>query len=298
MIYEKTTLKVAGAAAVLAVISGAASASVLLSESFEGSTWSVGGNVAGVTSDSGVGQNGEWRAVGTGLDAVTATINNASAMNYSAGNVAISGGSQYVSIVSSANDSGSLELRVTLSTSSTRTAVGVGAGNSIYYSFLVRIDSGTSMTSGDDASIGFRQSDASVTNYTADISASNNTKIRKNMGGTYSSSAGNLTTGSTYLIVVQVMSDGSQFTSANMWVNPADSANPGTPSATLGSSSTTSFGRFIIYTNGLDSGESISFDELRFGTTWSDVVPAAVPEPVSASLLALVSGALLWRRKK
>lgn len=45
------------------------------------------------------------------------------------------------------------------------------------------------------------------------------------------------------------------------------------------------------------SGAETQFDDIRFGTTVSDVVPAAVPEPTSIAALGLLSATMLRRRK-
>jgi len=84
---------------------------------------------------------------------------------------------------------------------------------------------------------------------------------------------------------------------ARMWINPdpADFALALPPSATLtsapgvavadSSANLISFNLRNVNTVGLPTG--VLFDELRVGTSWADVMPAAIPEPAAAGLLGL-----------
>lgn len=81
-----------------------------------------------------------------------------------------------------------------------------------------------------------------------------------------------------------------------LYVNPTPgAAQPGTPSATL----TYNIGN----QNGLGlntfNGALASYDELRGGTTWAAVTPAAVPEPSTIALVGFGAlAAMLIRRRK
>ena len=84
---------------------------------------------------------------------------------------------------------------------------------------------------------------------------------------------------------------------ARMWINPdpADFALASPPSATLtaapgvavadSSANLISFNLRNVNTVGLPTG--VLFDELRVGTSWADVMPAAIPEPAAAGLIGL-----------
>ena len=47
-----------------------------------------------------------------------------------------------------------------------------------------------------------------------------------------------------------------------------------------------------------NSGRTVLFDERRFGTEWSDVTTAAIPEPAQAAVLAGLGAALLGLRRR
>jgi hypothetical protein len=82
---------------------------------------------------------------------------------------------------------------------------------------------------------------------------------------------------------------------ARMWINPSPTdftlASPPVPTLTAApggtvadsSANVLAFNLRNVNTVGTPTG--VKFDELRFGTEWSDVMPAAVPEPAAAGLL-------------
>ena len=92
----------------------------------------------------------------------------------------------------------------------------------------------------------------------------------------------------------------------NMWVNPssADFGSGSAPAPTLtatgvggGGAEPTQIASFNIRNVSTVGAPSVVFDELRIGTTWADVTPAAVPETGSFMLL-LAAGGLVAGRKK
>ena len=81
-----------------------------------------------------------------------------------------------------------------------------------------------------------------------------------------------------------------------LWVNPALGSEPTSFDAQLQvvTVNLSEIGGMTLYSTGAHS-----LDEIRIGTTYADVVPAAVPEPSSAALLGLVGVAgVVWRRRK
>jgi hypothetical protein len=113
------------------------------------------------------------------------------------------------------------------------------------------------------------------------------------------STGGILTSNTTYFLVARVNWDGSAFTSANLWLNPAADANvniPGGHASLSGFSSgpiTHLFFRHAL----LDLDDIVQADEIRIGTLWGDIVP--VPEPGSMALLLLGAvgiSAVRWRK--
>ena len=108
----------------------------------------------------------------------------------------------------------------------------------------------------------------------------------------------NFTAGQTVFVVASYeFVTGTQNDIARMWINPdpADFALGSPPAATLTSAPGTgvndssanvlAFNLRNVNTVGTPTG--VMFDELRVGTSWADVVPAAVPEPTAVGLAGL-----------
>ena len=68
----------------------------------------------------------------------------------------------------------------------------------------------------------------------------------------------------------------------NLYVNPTLGTEPATASAT-----TTKTNQLNVDSFRIQSADPGTLDELRFGTTYADVTPFAVPEPASAALVLL-----------
>lgn len=164
-----------------------------------------------------------------------------------------------------------------------------GSGNN-YFSSL-RLSSGTT----DLLSVGA-------------FGGSANWRVRAN-GGTYSSATTSLNSSTEALIVVRI--DVNTAAAGNdavyLWINPTLNAEPSiaaTAGFITGNDLWSAFSldglRISVNENATASAtKSISLDELRFGTTYSDVTPQAIPEPASAGTMAgLAALALLLIRRR
>lgn len=88
-----------------------------------------------------------------------------------------------------------------------------------------------------------------------------------------------------------------------LWINPASATfgADAAPSATLtssGGSDLAAISQFLL--RGTTGSPISTVDELRIGTTWASVTPAAVPEPSVYAMAfgVLAIGATLWRRSR
>ena len=82
----------------------------------------------------------------------------------------------------------------------------------------------------------------------------------------------------------------------NLWQNPLlGPTAPTTPDAAISNGVNFQFNQIAM-----NAGATISFGEIRVGTTWADVAPIATPEPAPAALLGIagVASLLLCRRKR
>jgi hypothetical protein len=108
----------------------------------------------------------------------------------------------------------------------------------------------------------------------------------------------NIAIGQTYFVVGRLFKStpgaGNVYDRFALWVNPA-AVDP-TPDATsVFTGAIASFGMLGMRSANLDADDDLLFDSVRYGTTWSDVVP--VPEPGTGPLLALGMTALAAGRR-
>ena len=104
------------------------------------------------------------------------------------------------------------------------------------------------------------------------------------------------TTSNTHFYVVQLNLNPGGLDSFSAWLDPV-TLSP-TPSADLtGSGIELSFNKISLESTGVGFGQMYAdFDEIRFGTTWGDVL--FIPEPSSLSLLVLGGLVVALRRRK
>jgi hypothetical protein len=102
-----------------------------------------------------------------------------------------------------------------------------------------------------------------------------------------------------YLIAMSYTNTTATTYNSQVWINPALTATPGTANLNLSQFYVNSLTNMYQFGNGNGNpsdGTVIYVDELRVGSTWSDVIPT-IPEPATVGMLGL--GALvtlLFRR--
>ncbi len=258
-----------------------AQASLIASESFDYNT-SLGtyGNLTG--ENGGSGWTGAW-----GGDTARNAVYDASSspMTYTiATGVTVDGGNRAVH--SRENIAGSRSF-------TTQNA------NDVYISFLFRYDASIntqfSQIQIGNAYIGFRgvsgAGDLSLKMGSQDASGA---ALAKDTGI-------DVALGTTYFMVAKLSKSvaglGNQYNTGTLWVNPTSTLESmgvdGTATGNIGSS----LSSLRIFGDNNSNSNIRSFDEIRVGTTWQDVIPQDVPEPASLALL-LSGGLLLLGRRR
>lgn len=191
---------------------------------------------------------------------------------------------------------------------SAQVAYDVTGSNDIFYSFLVRLDNVSSVSTTFATLV--RVESAGATNGAAVFVRQNGSNSdqfdlgihkRANAGAAETTaSIQALGEGSVYFIVARYNTNGAGTDSMDLWLNPSSGTfagvTPPTPtfSSTLGTDNTALWNTFVIDPpNGSAQG---FFDELRVGTTWASVTPV-IPEPASWALVALAGVCLMPRRR-
>jgi hypothetical protein len=188
------------------------------------------------------------------------------------------------------------------------TNYGSGSG-SYYYSSLMAFDTDFAAANGAMALTEFYRSDSSTYGVRWGFTTSSGTVkpiVRlRTMGSGWSVKTYNISVDvqadTTYLFIVKVREN---YSSSNelidVWLNPVDvTSEAAAGAASLEMSfagvqdSTYALNRTALSVTGVNGEDCAQFDEVRFGTTWDDVVQ--VPEPAA---LAVLAGAMVVLRRQ
>ncbi len=264
-------------------------ASLIVSESFEGTNYVAGSSFIGVTAQ-GTGLTGNWTKSASSAD-TDWTISSSSPMSYASGDVSVSGGTKYGvgSWVGAASQVANIQLSNGLAF----------ASQPFYASFLIRYNGALDVN--DNMSLHTANTDV-VTSISRsgvrDNGLSDVGWLANDSTSSYIASP-TLSASNTYFMVLKLDNIGTQWR-GTLWLNPDSTTVEGggalgTVTQTLGGSNTINFLGFKI--SNADAGDSLNLDAIRIGTAWGDVV--TVPEPSTWALLA-ASGAFLavFRRRR
>ena len=106
----------------------------------------------------------------------------------------------------------------------------------------------------------------------------------------WQSATPNITYGTTNFIVIKLVNIGGNDWNGSIWVNPT--AGAGTEPAADGTFVMNGGGAIgtAAFVNRNGPGNSLSFDELRYATTWSDAVSYTPPTPLNVSITSPANG--------
>ncbi len=252
-----------------------------------GTAYTTGSNLAGQTDAAGQ----TWFTAGAGSPQPTIA-----AGDLTISGLASSGGGQSAAFGGNGNNA-----RLNLSVG----AGGIATGT-VYFSFAMKLTDLTGLTTSGGYFFGFNNAQGSQS--TTPGTVVTRVETRSAGAGLYnigvqegsSGTLGNLAWGSStftssdtvfvvgsYTFNPSVGDDVSQ-----LWINPSSSTfgAGSAPTSTVTSSGGTDIVRIasgVLYDRGSGEANAGLMDDLRFGTNWSDVTPAVVPEPASVTLGAL-----------
>jgi hypothetical protein len=205
---------------------------------------------------------------------------------------------------------------------SARLDLSVGAGGilsgTIYYSFAMKLTDLNSLNTAGVFWAGFNTAQGSQTTTPNTVATRVVTRsagaglynigLDKASGttGSFLWAPGNFTTSDTIFLVGSYTFNTGSTTDdiSQLWVNPDfstfDAASA--PGGSLSSTAGTDLARvasFVLYDRNANEPVGGLIDDLRFGTSWADVTPAAVPEPSPFCFAALgLAGVCLRLRRK
>ncbi len=285
----KTSLKLLALVATLAA-AGSGQAAIIVYDSFQGYTT---GNLIGQTTTA-TGLTGAWLDPAPNAN-VAYTVSNASAMSYNAGagNITVSGGTQY-GLVTAGPAAGPLLSAANLALGSGLT-VGTGAK---YISFLMRF-SGT-LDASDQFTFHMANTNSTTSTLRSGVRESTGDQafVANDSSSTVIATP-LVTANTTYFSVVKLESSGINWTQATMWLNPTSTTVEGggaEGSAVRALSGSLAMNYLGFKFQNADIGDSFALDEIRIGASWSDV---AVPEPTTWALLAgSLTTIMVFRRRR
>jgi hypothetical protein len=240
-------------------------AALIVDESYQGYSIgaitdnSVAGNATGIST-------ANLRINGTNTASIVSGT-----MSYSNGSLSLNGGNQYLNLAGNNTSTGTLA-------STLASSIPV-SGGSFYMSFLHRFTGG--FNGGD---IGYASFQTNAVNGSSTLMAtgSNGNGSRTYLNGTNVSASSGFVSGQVNFFVVQYVTDGVNWTGANVWVNPTSSTLGAASYTVSGATGTSTMVAVAPLISGLDSGDSVDFDRLQIGTSAFDVIP----EPSTWWLLA------------
>lgn len=283
----KTFLKILALFAALVTV-GSSQAALLVYDSFQGYTT---GNLIGQTTAA-TGVTGNWLDAAPNAN-VAYTVAIASTMSYSGGDVVVNGGTQY-GLVTAGPAAGPALAAANLALGSGLT-VGTGAK---YISFLMRFNGAL------DASdqFTFHMANTNSTTSTLRSGVRESTGDQAFVANDSSSSViatPLLTANTTYFAVLKLESTGINWSQATMWLNPTSTTVEGggaAGSAVRALSGNAAMNYLGFKFQNADISDSFALDEIRIGTTWSDVV--TIPEPSTWVMLVGGCTALVFLRRR
>jgi hypothetical protein len=189
------------------------------------------------------------------------------------------------------------------------------AADTYYFSGLVNLPTATGLDGVSQSFAGLTTSSGTTVDTFNIASGIHYGLIRNSSNEIYLSVAANNTvyplfqvtgTGTTFQVVLRLDVSTSGNESLSAWYAPSSASelSVGLTSVNVGDiySAPTSIGATLIQTRNQSSinntGKTVQFDELRFGTAWADVTTAAIPEPARASFLFGASAALCALRRR
>ncbi len=262
----KTHPRILSALLVAFAISGAASAALIVDESYQG--YAVGNITDNTVSGNATGIGTEnLRINGTNTASIVSGT-----MSYSNGSLSINGGNQYLNLAGNNISTGTLASTLASSMSV--------SGGSFYMSFLHRF---TGSFNGGDIGYASFQTNAVNGSSTLMATGSNGNGSRTYLNGTNVSASSGFVSGQVNFFVVQYVTDGVNWTGANVWVNPTSSTLGAASYTVSGATGTSTMVAVAPLISGLDSGDSVDFDRLQIGTSALDVIP----EPSTWLLMGL-----------
>jgi hypothetical protein len=287
----KTSFKILAAFTCFAT-AASSEAALTAYDSFEG--YATGDLIGQTTSATGL--TGTW-AKATADAGQNYVINTGTSMSYSSGNVTVDGGSQYGTANftgGTATEAGGIQLS---------TGLAATTGNTFYISFLFRMSGAL----GENDQIMFSLADTNSNHTTAPIAkagfrgynvagGSEEFFMGYASGGTHIDGPG-VSMGTTYLGVVKLTTRAdNMWNTATLFINPTSTtAESGYSTSQLLPASGPTVNYFGFRLQQADSNDYLDLDELRIGTTWSDVV---VPEPGTFAMFLGGIGMLALLRRR